>query len=78
LAGATGLRFHPFFVANAFGALVFVPYAVSLGYAVGYGMGEYVAQLRHVEQIILVGAVAGIVAFVGWRVWGICRVSSRR
>ncbi len=78
LAEATGLRFHRFFVANEIGALVFVPYDVSLGYEVGYGMGDYVAQLRHVEQMILVGVVVGVVAFVGWRVWGRCRVSSRR
>ncbi len=38
LAGAAGLGFRPFFVANILGALVFVPYGVGLGYALGYGL----------------------------------------
>jgi len=35
LAGASGLGFHSFVVANVLGAAVFVPYGIGLGYAVG-------------------------------------------
>jgi len=39
LAGLLRLPFAAFFVANAAGAVVFVPAVVGLGYAVGYGFG---------------------------------------
>ena len=42
LAGAAGLRPFPFVVANLLGAAIYVPYAVGIGYAIGYGFGTYV------------------------------------
>ena len=72
LAGAAGLRFLPFVVANLLGAAVFVPLAVGAGYAVGYGLGAYVERLRRVvgevEHVILLAAIIGTLALLGWRV----------
>ncbi len=68
LAGAAGLGFRPFFVANVLGAAVFVPYSVGLGYAVGYGLGAYVADIRHAERAMVVVAVLCAVGLAGWRV----------
>src|SRR5574337_158157 len=66
LAGATGLPFRPFFVANAVGAVTFVPYAVGLGYAVGFGLGDYVARLRYAEHVSLIAVIISAVALLGW------------
>ena len=72
LAGAAGLRFLPFVVANVLGAAVYVPLAVGAGYAVGYGLGPYVERLRRVvgevEHVILLAAILGTLALLGWRV----------
>lgn len=72
LAGALGLRFLPFFVANVLGAAIYVPVVVGAGYAVGYGFGDYVEQLRRVvgevERIVLIVVVLGGLALIGWRV----------
>jgi membrane-associated protein len=78
LAGATGLGFRPFFVANVLGAALFVPYGVGLGYAIGYGLGPYVARLRLAERLVLLGLIIAAGALVGRRVWGSRGVSSRR
>jgi len=71
LAGATGLRPLPFFVANVCGASLYVPLAVGLGYALGYGLGDYVARLERVvgqvEHLVLLGAVLIALALMGWR-----------
>ena len=67
LAGAAGLGFRPFFVANILGAVVFVPYGVSLGYALGYGLEPYVAEIRFVERAVLIAIILGVVGLVGWR-----------
>jgi membrane protein DedA with SNARE-associated domain len=71
LAGATGLRPFPFFVANVLGAVLYVPLGVGLGYAVGYGLGEYVARIERVvgeiERLVLVGAILGALSLTGWR-----------
>jgi membrane-associated protein len=71
LAGAGGLPFPAFFIANALGALVYVPFAVGLGYAVGYGLGDYVERLRRVigevEHAILLTALVSGVAYLAWR-----------
>ena len=71
LAGAAGLRPLPFFVANVCGASLYVPLAVGLGYAVGYGLGDYVARLERVvgqvEHLVLLGAVLIALALMGWR-----------
>jgi membrane protein DedA with SNARE-associated domain len=61
LAGALGMPFPTFFGANLAGALSYVPLVVGLGYAIGYGLGEYVERLRHlgtdVEGVVLVAAL---------------------
>ncbi|MBI2456060.1 MAG: DedA family protein [candidate division NC10 bacterium] len=71
LAGATGLRPLAFFPANVLGAALYVPLAVGLGYAVGYGLGEYVARLERVvgeiEHLVLIGAILAALALMGWR-----------
>lgn len=46
LAGSAGLSPWRFFVANVASALVYVPLAVSAGYAVGYGLGDRIEGLR--------------------------------
>lgn len=46
IAGASGLGLTRFVVANLLGALCYVPYAVGIGYALGYGLGRYVEPLR--------------------------------
>lgn len=73
LAGSTGLRPLAFVTANLLGALVYVPAMLAAGYAAGYGLGGYVKELERVagriEHIVLVGAILGTVAFVGWRAW---------
>jgi membrane protein DedA with SNARE-associated domain len=46
LAGSTGLTPMRFFVANLLGAAVYVPVAVGVGYAVGYGLGDQIDRLR--------------------------------
>ena len=66
LAGAMGLPFGRFFLANLCGAVLFVPYAVAIGYAIGYGLGPYVERLHHllggVERVVLI-VVALLVAW---------------
>src|SRR2546428_1691709 len=67
LAGAIGLRFIPFTTANVLGALVFVPVAVGVGYAGGYGVGAHVEWILRMTgkaeylivtvALILVGAI---------------------
>jgi membrane protein DedA with SNARE-associated domain len=68
LAGAAGLGFRSFFVANALGAAVFVPYGVGLGYAIGYGLGPYIAELRLAERAVVIGAFVCLAGYVG-RMW---------
>ena len=71
IAGASGLGMVPFVAANILGAVVYVPYAVGIGYAIGYGLGEYVERLRRVlgevEQVVLIGAALVAVAVLAWR-----------
>ena len=72
IAGTMGLRPIPFLVANALGALVYVPVVVAAGYAIGYGLGPYVERLRkvvgEVEHIVLILAIVGAIAALGRRV----------
>ncbi len=72
LAGGLGMHFTPFFVANVLGALVYVPVVVTAGYAIGYGLGEYVERLQkvtgQVERIILAVALVGALALIAWRI----------
>jgi membrane protein DedA with SNARE-associated domain len=55
LAGATGVRPLTFVTANILGALVYVPYAVGIGYGVGWGLGDTIERLitGRVDYIIL-------------------------
>ena len=66
LAGAMGLRFGRFFAANLCGAVLFIPYAVAIGYAIAYGLRPYVERLHHVvggvERVVLII----IVVLVAW------------
>jgi membrane protein DedA with SNARE-associated domain len=72
LAGAAGVRPSVFVAANLLGALVYVPYAVGLGFGLGYGAGEYAEKLRHlfggVEGVVLFGTTIGVLLVLGWRV----------
>lgn len=72
LAGGLGMRSGTFFAANVLGAMVYVPVAVAAGYAIGYGLGEYVERLRwvmgQVERIVLAVALLGALVLIGWRV----------
>jgi membrane protein DedA with SNARE-associated domain len=71
LAGSLGLHFMPFFAANVLGAAIYVPVAVGLGYAVGYGFGEYVERLRRlvgdVERALLISVLVGALVVLAWR-----------
>jgi len=72
LAGGLGMRFAPFFAANVLGALVYVPVVVGAGYAIGYGLGEYVERLHRivgqVERLILAVALIAALALIVWRI----------
>ena len=72
LAGGLGMRFTRFFAANVLGALVYVPTVVGAGYAIGYGLGEYVERLQkfvgQVERVILAVALVSALALIGWRI----------
>ena len=68
LAGAVGLPFRLFVTGNVLGAVLFVPYAVGLGYAIGYGLGPYLGHLQHtlqgIERAVLAGALIVLLAVV--------------
>ena len=55
LAGATGVRPLTFVTANALGALVYVPYAVGVGYGIGWSLGDVIARFvtGRVDDILL-------------------------
>src|SRR5262249_59522374 len=68
LAGATGLRPRTFVVANVLGALLFVPSAVGLGCAVGYGIGPSIERLGgRAESLGLLAAAGLTLGVVGLR-----------
>jgi membrane protein DedA with SNARE-associated domain len=65
VAGATGMPPHTFIVANTLGALVYVPYAVGLGYAVSYGAGHMIERLvGRAEPVIILAIALVTLAFV--------------
>jgi membrane protein DedA with SNARE-associated domain len=72
LAGALGLPFSSFLLANVAGAVLYVPVVVGAGYAVGYGFGSYVEHLRYVvgevERIVLLVVLVGVLLFVALRI----------
>jgi membrane protein DedA with SNARE-associated domain len=71
LAGSTGLSPPAFVAANALGAMIYIPAMVAMGYAVGYGLGDYVRWLERflgrVERIVLAGAILCTAVLVGRR-----------
>src|SRR5437867_5383145 len=71
LAGAVGLPFRSFLRGNLLGAVLFVPYAVGIGYAIGYGLGPYMAHAQHalgdIGHVVLVLAILVVVVLVAWR-----------
>ena len=71
LAGSTGLPPRAFVTANTLGALLYVPTMVAAGYGVAYGLGEYLQRVERVvgrvEHVVLVGAILGALAVLGWR-----------
>jgi len=71
LAGAAGLPFRSFLRGNLLGAGLFVPYAVGIGYAIGYGLGPYMAHVQHalggVSHLLLLLAIIVVVVLVAWR-----------
>ena len=70
LAGITGLSPLRFFIANLVGAIIYVPFAVGVGYAVGYGLGDRIERLRRFTggaEHVLLAAIA--VAAVGLWLW---------
>ena len=68
VAGATGMRPLTFVFSNALGALLYVPYAVGLGYAVGYGAGSAIERvLGRAEPFFVVAIVVATLALVARR-----------
>lgn len=71
LAGALGLPAWSFLAANVLGAALYVPLTVGAGWAIGYGLGDYVERLRrvvgNVEHVVLLAAVASAGALIAWR-----------
>jgi len=71
LAGAGGLPFRSFVCGNLIGAVLFVPYAVGIGYAVGYGLGPYMAHVQQalggIGHVVMAVAIIVVVALGAWR-----------
>ncbi len=80
LAGAGGLPALHFTAANFLGALVYVPYAVGIGYALAYGLGPWLHRTEHivgkVEHLALLLIALCAVALVARRFIRARRVSS--
>lgn len=69
LAGAAGMSPGTFAVANLLGALLYVPYAVGIGYGISYGFGDAIQRLSgHAQSIMLGLAGALTLALVARRV----------
>jgi membrane protein DedA with SNARE-associated domain len=71
VAGITGVRPLPFVVANVLGASLYVPASVGIGYAIGLGWGDYLAQLEKAawqfEHFVLLFAVCVTFSLLAWR-----------
>jgi membrane protein DedA with SNARE-associated domain len=71
VAGITGVRPLPFILANVLGASLYVPASVGIGYAVGLGLGDYLARLEkaawQLEHVVLIFAVCVTLALLAWR-----------
>jgi hypothetical protein len=61
---------------------VYVPLVTAAGWGVGYGLGDYLARLRHVigglEHVVLAVVVLGIVATLGRRAFRALRGARSR
>jgi membrane protein DedA with SNARE-associated domain len=69
LAGATGLGPLTFVTANSLGAVIYIPLAVGMGYAVGYGVGDHIERLiGRAERIVLVAVVAVTLGVLALRI----------
>ena len=72
LAGALGFPAWRFFVANVTGALIYVPIMIGGGWAIGYGLGDYLEPLRrgagNVERVLLWVVIGAAAALLVWRV----------
>jgi membrane protein DedA with SNARE-associated domain len=81
IAGASRVGVLAFVVANFLGAVLYVPYAVGIGCALGYGLGAWVDRLRRaigdVEKIAAVAALVVVAAILGWRVRRVRRSAGR-
>lgn len=80
VAGAAGLSFTRFLVANVLGALTYVPLVVVVGYGVSYGLRDYVERFERVvgrvEYAVLAAAAIFALLILGWRVlhaWQVAR-----
>jgi membrane protein DedA with SNARE-associated domain len=63
-----GMPPRTFMVANTLGGLVYVPYAVGLGYAVSYGVGHVIEDLVGRAEPIVVTVIALLtLAFIARR-----------
>jgi membrane-associated protein len=64
LAGAAGLPAPRFVAANLVGAMLYVPYAVGIGYALAYGLGPWLHRVERVigkvEHVVVLAIVVGI------------------
>ncbi|HEV8457291.1 MAG TPA: DedA family protein [Methylomirabilota bacterium] len=70
IAGAAGMPFPVFVIANALGAVVYVPLAVGAGYALGLGVGQQLERLRAVIGELEYWAVgAALAAAAGLLLW---------
>jgi membrane protein DedA with SNARE-associated domain len=71
VAGITGLRPVPFIVANVLGASLYVPGAVAAGYAIGYGLGDYLTRAERtvgqVEHVALIMVACVTLVLIAWR-----------
>ena len=71
VAGITGLRPFPFIVANVLGASLYVPASVGIGYALGLGLGDYLARLEkaawQLEHVVLIFALCVTFVLLAWR-----------
>ncbi len=66
LAGIVGLPFGVFFLANAAGALCYVPVEVGIGYAIAYGIGHLSA--RHAHQVQFAFAITLLVSVTAFAI----------
>jgi membrane protein DedA with SNARE-associated domain len=68
VAGTMGMPPIRFTIANALGAIVYVPYAVGIGYAVGYRAGDVVQRaIDHPERLAMIAVVVLTIALIAHR-----------